>query len=91
MSEPKHTLGDAPIEERYREQMTQLARLLDQRLNGLARGKGRKTGFVLLVFSFDGHEGRCNYISSAEREDVVVLLKEQLARFQGMPEARGRA
>ena len=88
MSE-RHTLGDAPIQPEYIEQMNQLARVLDQRLNGLARGKARKTGFVLLVFPFDGHEGRCNYISSAEREDIIVLLKEQLARFHGMPESKG--
>lgn len=85
------TLGDAPIEPRYIEQMNQLARYLDQRFNGLAKGKGKKTGFVLLVFPFGNHEGRCNYISNAEREDVIVLLKEQLARFQGIPEAEGRA
>lgn len=81
----KHTLGDAPIEERDRQQMNELARLLDQALN---QGKLplRSTGFVLLVFPFNGHEGPCNYISNAEREGVIVLLREQLARFQGMPE-----
>lgn len=85
-----HTLGDAPIEARYREEMNGLARFLDAQLN---QGKMpmRDTGFVLLVFPFHGHEGRCNYISNAEREDIIVLLKEQLARFQGMPDAKGRA
>ena len=86
----KHTLGDAPIEERYRQKMNELARLLDQELNG-GKLPLRSTGFVLLVFPFHGHDGRCNYISTAERDDVIVLLREQLARFQGMPEAKGRA
>lgn len=86
----KHTLGDAPIEPRYIEEMNRLARELDARFN---HGKlpMKDTGFVLLVFPFNGHEGRCNYISNANREDVVVLLKEQLARFQGQPEVKGRA
>jgi hypothetical protein len=34
---------------------------------------------------------RCNYISNGRREDVVVLLKEQLARFEGSPDVTGRA
>lgn len=86
----KHTLGDVPIDARYREKMNELAARLDREFNhGTLPFKS--TGFVLLVFPFGNHEGRCNYISNAEREDVVVLLKEQLARFQGMPEARGRA
>jgi hypothetical protein len=90
MSQAEHSLGDAPIEERYREQMNQLAGVIDRYLN---HGKMpmRDTGFVLLVFPFNDHGGRCNYISTAERQDVIVLLKEQLARFQGMPEARGKA
>ena len=83
-----NTLGDAPIEPEYIEEMNRLARFIDQRFNGLAKGKSRKAGFVLLVFPF-GDQGRCNYISNAERDDVVVLLKEQLARFQGMPEVKG--
>ena len=86
----KHTLGDAPIEPRYHEEMNKLARELDARFNRGALPM-RHTGFVMLVFPFGNHEGRCNYISNANREDVIVLLKEQLARFQGMPEAKGRA
>jgi hypothetical protein len=80
-------LGDAPIEPTFRETMNKLARTLDQRLNE----PGKKTnGFILIVFPFEGREGRCNYISNANRADVVTLLKEQLARFEGMPEASGR-
>lgn len=80
-------LGDAPIETDYREMMNSMAQYLDRFFNGPAPDApgGRKTGFVLLVFPFDDHVGRCNYISNGRREDVVVLLKEQLARFEGSP------
>lgn len=88
---PKHPLGDAPIEPEYIEQMNALAQGLDKILNH-GHLPLKKTGFVLLVFPFGNHEGRCNYISNAERDDIVVLLKEQLARFQGAPEPEvGRA
>lgn len=87
-------LGDGPIQKEARDQMQALAGGLDELLNGAATGDDRKWGFILLVFPFgsksDG-EHRANYISNARREDIVVLLKEQLARFEGQPEASGRA
>lgn len=49
-------LGDGPIEQKHRELMNALAEGVDEALNGNARGKDRKVGFVLLVFPFDGHE-----------------------------------
>lgn len=83
-------LGDAPIENRFRDMMNQLARSLDTLFNGQAKGKDRKTGFVLLVFPFDDHDGRCNYISNgANRKDVVIMMKEQIRRFEGQPEMEG--
>lgn len=73
--------------------MNSMAQYVDRFFNGPAPDApdGRKTGFVLLVFPFGHAAGRCNYISNANREDVVVLLKEQLARFAGAPEASGHA
>ena len=60
--------------------------------NGEARGDDRKVGFVLLVFPFGSGEGRCNYISNgASRRDIVTMMKEQIARFEGQPEMEGRA
>jgi hypothetical protein len=85
------TLGDAPIEEAYREKMNHLGSLIDQFFNGDLRGNDRKVGFCLMLFNFDDGTGRANYISNAERADVVTLLKEQLARFEGQPEMKGRA
>jgi len=89
MKKPER-LGDAPIEQKYRQQMNALAGFLDEHFNGASKGNARKTGFVLLVFDF-GDKGRANYISNANRADVVTLLKEQLARFEGQPEMKGRA
>jgi hypothetical protein len=86
-------LGDAPIDPEYREKMNAVAHVLDEFFNGEAKGQDRKAGFVLLVFPFGEGEGqRCNFISNgADRKDIVALFKEMLARFQGQPEATGRA
>ena len=85
----KHTggLGDAPIEDNYRRKMNALARTLDEWFNGDAKGKDRKVGFVLMLWEFGDPPGRCNCISNAtNRAEVVTLLKEQLARFEGQAE-----
>jgi hypothetical protein len=85
-------LGDAPIEDRFRQQMNAIASVLDETLNGADRGKDRKVGFVLLVFPFGSTDGRCNYISNgADRKDIVVMMKEQIKRFEGQPEMKGTA
>lgn len=75
-------LGDGPIEEQYRNRMRELAYYLDELFNGDAKGDEREVAFVLLVAPFGPAEGRCNYISNARREDVVTLMKEQIARFE---------
>jgi hypothetical protein len=88
----KHSLGDGPIEPEYIEMMNAMAGALDEMFNGKAKGKDRKTGFVLLVFPFADHEGRANFISNgADRKDIVTLFKEMIARFEGQPEVQGRA
>jgi hypothetical protein len=85
-------LGDAPIEPQYRDLMNRLAGALDEAFNGVAKGNDRKVGFVLLVFPFGADDGRCNYISNgADRKDIVIMLKEQIARFEGQPETEGHA
>jgi len=81
-------LGDAPIEAKHHKTMNLLARFLDEQFNG---DGPRKVGFVMMVFDFGIGPSRCNYISNAERADVVTLLKEQLARFEGQPDIEGRA
>lgn len=91
MTIDKHTLGDAPIEAKHREIMNSVARGLDDVFNGELKGKKRKVGWCLMVFDFGQGPGRANYISNADRNDIVVLLKEQLARFEGQPEMKGTA
>ena len=75
-------LGDAPIEPEYLAQMSAVAQTLDQVFNGEAKGHNRSVGFVLLVFPFGEREGRCNYISNGDRNDVAKLLREQAKRFE---------
>ncbi|TWI05132.1 hypothetical protein LPJ38_24165 [Bradyrhizobium daqingense] len=86
-------LGDGPISQQYREQMNAIASVLDETFNGEARGAARSTGFVLLVFPFGTADGaRCNFISNgANRKDVVALMREMIARFEGQPEIKGTA
>jgi hypothetical protein len=89
-------LGDAPIQSELRDKMNKLAKVLDRAFNGAGRPK--EWGFVLIMFPFaevelakGGETGRANYISNARREDVVIMLKEQIKRFEGQPDITGRA
>lgn len=86
-------LGDAPIAAAYYADMNAIAAALDEFLNGKLKGNARQVGFVLLVFPFgDDPKGRCNFISNgADRRDVVTLMKEMIARFEGQPELSGKA
>lgn len=77
-----------PIEAEHRERMNVLAQTLDDYLNqgrpcseNGHRGKG-DVGFVLLVFEFGNEEGRTNYISTAKAEDVIEMLKGQIAHLE---------
>lgn len=76
--------------------MNQLAEGLDQVLNGAPppppQTWNKRWGFVLLTAEFGKIEdGRVNYISNGEREDMVAMLRELLARFEGQPFQEGRA
>jgi hypothetical protein len=86
----QETLGDGPIESEFVGKMTFLAREIDHLFNGDLRGEDRNVGFALMVFKF-GDAGRANYMSNANRDDVITLLKEQLARFEGQSELKGTA
>jgi hypothetical protein len=79
-------LGDAPIEPKFLEKMNNLARFLDKEFNG---DGPRTVGFCLMLFDFGLGAERCNYISNANRKDVIVLLREQLRRFEGAPDVKG--
>lgn len=86
-----HTLGDAPVEKQYRDQMRVMAQFIDEFFNGPKPKENPQVGFCLMVFNFGDGPRRCNYMSNAQRSDVVTLLKEQLKRFEGQPEIKGRA
>lgn len=92
MTDTPHSLGDAPIEPAFHDKMNALAGAIDEMFNGKVKGQDRATGFVLMVFPFDDHSGRCNYISNgADRRDIVTLMREMIARFEGQPEMKGSA
>ena len=84
MAMPKIT----PIQEEHREAMNRLAIALDIYLNGDAQGNTQKDerqyGFALLVFDFgNADRARMNWISNGKRVDMLVALKEMVARFEG--------
>lgn len=70
------------ITEEYRARMNAVAQALDDTFNPGAGPK--QAAFVLLLADFgDIAGGRVNYISNADRADVVAMLHEILARFEG--------
>lgn len=81
-----------PIEPKYTEAMNRLAPMIDKFFNGEDKRGDRKVGFFLGVFNFDDHkgDGRFNYISNADQRDIIVLLKEMTAKFEGQPDIKGR-
>lgn len=88
-----HQLGGGPVSKEYREKLNAIATLVDEIFNGTLRGPARQVGFVILQFPFGHADGaRCNFISNgADRRDIVALMKEMIARFEGQPELSGRA
>jgi len=77
-------IGDEPIEKQYEKKMQELGHFIDRYFNGpeLTEARRQHTGFVLLAFKF-GEGGRCNYISNANRQDIIKLFKEQISYFEG--------
>ena len=87
------SLGDAPVDEQYHAQMTAIMQTLDELLNG-PKGPGyvKRNGIVIMMFPFENFDGRCNYMSNgADRADIVTLMREMIARFEGQPELKGQA
>lgn len=73
-------MGD-PIQPEFHAMMNDVARALDRFFNG---DGPRRVGFILLTAEFgkiDG--GRVNYISNGNREDMIAMLREYLARAEG--------
>lgn len=74
-----------PIEEQHHAMMNALAAGVDDILNGEdTPPEERKLGFTLLVAEFGKMDGgRVNYISNGNREDMLTMLREFLARVEG--------
>lgn len=80
-------MADAPIDHKYHETMISLAGAIDSVLN--ANGK-RRVAFALLVTEFGMIEdGRVNYISNANRADMIAMMREWLAQAEGAVLAEG--
>jgi hypothetical protein len=69
-----------PIAAEWRQEMNDVAALLDEYFNG--RGHPKRVGFALLTYNF-GEAGCVNYIGNGVRGDVLVALKELVARWEG--------
>jgi hypothetical protein len=82
---------EAPPE--FVEKMREIAKALDETFNGDARGDEKKIGFALMLFPYNSTDGKCNFISNgANRQDLVVLMKEMILRFESHPfQLGGRA
>lgn len=66
-------------------QMNALGRAIDEIFNGKDVPPEKKEwGFALLVFRFgQGDDHRSNYLSNANREDMIATMKEFIARAEG--------
>jgi len=76
------------VSKEYEEDMRAVANVIDTIFNGENCPKDkRKTGFALLIFPFkkpdDPDQGRVNYMSNAERKDMLTAMKEFIARAEG--------
>jgi hypothetical protein len=81
-----------PIEDAHREKMNNLAKALDNVLNGPDCPTDAKTvGFFLTVFNFNDDDGKFNYISNADTLDVRAMLRDVLARLEGRMSPPGNA
>jgi len=74
-----------PIQEQWRALLNDMARHIDGIFNKGERGPNRKWGFAILLFPFGApdDQSRINYISNADRKDMIVAMKEWIARAEG--------
>lgn len=70
-----------PVDPKYRAQLNRIAAAIDRVFNGDTKPK--KVGFAVLLFEFGQIEaGRMNWISNAERSDMVDALMEAVVQLQ---------
>lgn len=71
-----------PIKVEQKERMNKVGKILDDYFNP---DKTRKWGFALFVFPFGlTPHGRINYLSNASRRDMLIAMKEFIAKHEGM-------
>jgi hypothetical protein len=90
------THPDDKVEDKFAAQMRVIAEVVDEFVNKGAKGNDRKVCFVLLITEFAelnsaDAQGRVSYMSNGARSDVITMMKEAIARFEGQPEMKGRA
>ena len=77
-------MTEEPIEKHLLKIMNALGESLDFYLNPNNQIQGRSLGFALLIFPFgEDPNGRINYISNSQRADMLVAMKEFIARAEG--------
>lgn len=75
---------EQPAQDQYRAILDALAKGIDEIVNAGATKPEDKLGFALLMFPFgEKPDGRINYISNAQREDMLVAMKEFISRNEG--------
>jgi hypothetical protein len=72
----EQTMSEKPIEAAVHKQMEAIGSAIDDLLP-------EGWGFALLMFPLGDRAGRMNYMSSANREDMIAALKELIANFEG--------
>jgi len=74
-----------PLDPAWADAMTGVMQVLDHSFNGDLKAPDKKVGIVILMFPYgEAASGRTNYISNgAQREDMVLLLRELADRFEG--------
>ena len=81
-------LGEHPVDPKQVGIMNELARFIDDGINPARAAGVSPNGFILMVFPFDKSadagnlEARMNYISNADRREVIQALKDQIVRFE---------
>jgi len=63
-------------------EITDIARALDQHFNGERTGAGRDMGFAIMVWPFGAGPGECEFASNCERASLISILREMATRLE---------
>ena len=88
MADTTNEFDGHPVADAYREAMLDMAHTIDDYLNlGKPLGpSGRRgigdRGFILIAFEFGNGPGTNNYMSNADRADVISTLKQMVDHLE---------